>query len=126
MTVAARQHAAAADGALVTRAVLTAASRLGLSNRVLARMLGLSDASISRMGSGAYTLDPGDKPFEVAVLFLRLFRSLDAIVAGDDEAARAWVERENTALGGVPRDLIQTLAGLVNAVGYLDARRALD
>ena len=66
-----------------------------------------------------------DKAFELGMMFVRLFRSLDAIVGGDDEAARGWMERENTALRGVPRDLIQSLTGLVNVVGYLDARRAL-
>jgi len=113
------------EAAVVTKAVLRAAGRLGLSNRVLAGILGLSEATISRMGSGAYQLSPGDKPFELAVLFLRLFRSLDAIVGGDQLAARAWLQNENTALGAAPVTLIPTVAGLVNVVGYLDARRAL-
>jgi hypothetical protein len=125
MPLTARQEALAPDGAIVTKALLNAAGRLDISNRVLARMLGLSEASISRMGSGAYALAPRDKAFELGVLFLRLFRSLDAIVGGDDSAARGWIGSENLALGGVPRDLIQSLAGLVNVVGYLDARRAL-
>jgi hypothetical protein len=113
------------DGAVVTKAVLRAAMRLGLSNKVLSRVLGLSEASISRMGSGTFLLSPGDKSFELALVFVRLFRSLDAIVAGDDEAARGWMGSENSALGGVPREIIQTLPGLVNVVGYLDSRRAL-
>ena len=115
----------AAEGAVVTKAALRAAERLGLSNRVLARILGLSEASVSRMGSGTYVLMPDDKSFELAVLFLRLFRSLDAIVSGDETAARAWLAHEHAGLGGAPGMLIQTLAGLVNVVGYLDARRAL-
>jgi hypothetical protein len=125
MPLTARREDLAADGAIVTKAVLNAARRLDISNRVLARMLGLSEASISRMGSGAYALAPRDKAFELGVLFLRLFRSLDAIVAGDDRAAQDWMGSENLALGGVPRDLIQSLPGLINVVGYLDARRAL-
>ena len=125
MPLTARREDLAADGALVTKAVLNAAGRLDISNRVLARILGLSEASISRMGSGAYALAPRDKAFELGVLFLRLFRSLDAIVAGDDRAAQGWMGSENLALGGVPRDLIQSLPGLINVVGYLDARRAL-
>jgi hypothetical protein len=96
-----------------------------MSNRALARVLGVSEATVSRMGSGAYVLGPRDKPFELAVMFIRLFRSLDAIVGGDDQAARGWLTSENTALGGVPADLVQTLPGLVNVVAYLDARRAL-
>ena len=114
-----------AEGAVVTKAVLRAASRLGLANKALARVLGLSEASVSRMGSGAYVLTPEDKSFELAILFLRLFRSLDAIVAGDEAAARGWLTHDNAVLGGAPGVLIQSLAGLVNVVGYLDARRAL-
>lgn len=113
------------EATVVTKAALRAAGRLGVTNRLLAGILGLSEASVSRMGSGAYLLTPGDKPFELAVLFLRLFRSLDAIVGGDQAAARAWLQSENTALGAAPIGLIPSLAGLVNVVGYLDARRAL-
>ncbi len=113
------------EGAVVTKAALRAAARLGLPNRVLATVLGVSEATISRMGSGAYLLKPGDKAFELAVLFLRLFRALDAIVAGDAAAGRAWLQNENTTLGAVPVTLIASVSGLVNVVGYLDARRAL-
>lgn len=117
--------AAVAEGAVVTRAALRAAGLLGLSNKVLARIIGISEASVSRMGTGAYTLDPGDKAFELAVLFVRFYRALDAIVHGDDAVARAWVASPNAALGGTPLGQIQTLPGLVHAVAYLDARRAL-
>jgi hypothetical protein len=113
------------QAAVVTRAALRAAAQLGLPNRVLAGILGLSEATISRMGSGTYVLKPEEKPFELAVLFLRLFRALDAIVGGDAAAARAWLQNENTTLGATPITLLSTVSGLVNVVGYLDARRAL-
>lgn len=110
---------------VVTRATLRAAARLGLPNKVVARVIGLSEATISRMGTGGYLLRPTDKSFELALLFVRLFRSLDAIAGGDEQVARAWLRNENTALGGVPASLIETVPGLVSVVGYLDARRAL-
>jgi hypothetical protein len=113
------------DGPLVSKAVLRAAERLGLSNRVLSRIIGVSEASVSRMGSGSFVLAPRDKAFELALMFVRLFRSLDAIVGGDDHAARGWLTAENRSLNGVPLELIQTLPGLVTVVAYLDARRAL-
>ena len=109
----------------MTKAVLGAAGRLGVSNKALAGIIGLSEASISRMGSGTYTLAPGDKAFDLAVLFVRLFRSLDAIVHGDEAVARAWLLNDNAALGGAPVVVIQSLTGLVHVVAYLDARRAL-
>jgi hypothetical protein len=125
MPSASRPSAAAPKYAVVTKAVVRAAGRLGLTNKVLAAILGLSEASVSRMGSGTFVLSEGDKPFELAVLFLRLFRSLDSIVAGDEAAARAWLRADNAMLGGAPAALIQSVAGLMTVVGYLDARRAL-
>ena len=125
MRHAAPKPAAASEGAVMTKAVLRAASRLGVSNKVLAAIVGLSEATISRMGAGTYTLTPGDKPFDLAVMFVRLFRALDAIVHGDEIVAREWLRNENTALGGRPLALIQSVPGLVHAVAYLDARRAL-
>jgi ribosome-binding protein aMBF1 (putative translation factor) len=116
---------AASESVVVTKAVRRAADRLGLSNKILARIIGVSEASVSRMDSGSYLLMPAEKPFEVALLFLRLFRALDAIVAGDEEAARTWLRSEHATLGGVPAVLIQSLSGLVDVVGYVDARRAL-
>jgi hypothetical protein len=123
----ARAHArlAVSDDAVVTRAVLRAAERLDLSNKVVARVLGLSEASVSRMGSGAYLVKPGDKAFDLALLFVRLFRSLDAITGGDEQTARAWLRSDNLALGGTPIVLVESVAGLMTVVGYLDARRAL-
>jgi len=113
------------EEAVVTRGVMRAAARLGLSNKSVARVLGVSEASVSRMGGGAYLLKPGDKSFELALLFLRLFRSLDAIAGGDEQTARAWLRNNNLVLGGVPAAMIESVPGLVNVVGYLDARRAL-
>jgi len=116
---------APAPDAVVTRATLRAAERLGLSNRVVARVIGVSEATVSRMGSGTYLLRPTDKSFDLALLFVRLFRSLDAITGGDEGVAREWLRNENAALGGIPVALIETVAGLMSVVGYRDARRAL-
>jgi len=77
------------------------------------------------MKTGSYRLSEGSKPFEMAQLFLRMFRSLDSIVGSDDVAAQSWLTTENTALHGRPIDLIQTVAGLVSTASYLDSRRAI-
>ncbi|HEY1942180.1 MAG TPA: MbcA/ParS/Xre antitoxin family protein [Roseiarcus sp.] len=111
--------------AAVTKAAIRAAGRLRVAASALARVLGLSEATVSRMKHGEFRLEPGTKPFELGVLFVRLFRSLDAIVGGDDEVAAAWLRNPNTALDARPIDRIQTVAGLVDVIAYLDARRAL-
>src|SRR5215469_10102948 len=81
-------------GAVLTKAVVRAADRLGLSQKALGQVLGLSESVISRMRSGSYVLERG-KAFELAVLFVRLYRSLDAIVSGDEKSAREWMRHEN-------------------------------
>ncbi|MEP9376912.1 MbcA/ParS/Xre antitoxin family protein [Aquabacter sp. CN5-332] len=111
-------------GQVVTKAVLRAADALRLNGRALAEVVGVSEATVSRMRKTQYALEPGTKPFELAVLFVRLFRALDAIVGGDARSASAWLVNPNTALGGVPAEKIRTVAGLVDVIAYLDARRA--
>jgi hypothetical protein len=124
MPLARSQPDAVADAAVVTKAVVRAAGRLGLSNRSLARVLGVSEATVSRMGAGTYLLKTGDKAFELALMFLRLFRSLDSLSGGDEQTSRAWLRNDNLALGGVPVTLIESLSGMITVLGYLDARRA--
>jgi DNA-binding XRE family transcriptional regulator len=113
------------EASVVTRAVLRAGSHLGLTNRTVGRIIGVSEATVSRMGSGEYILSRSDKSFELAVLLVRLFRSLDAIVGGDEATARSWLRSENTVLGAQPIEKIQTISGLVDVIAYLDARRAI-
>ena len=108
--------------AVVAKAALAAAERLGLSNRHLAAVIGLSEASVSRMQRGR-RVDPGSKEGELALMLARLFRSLDALVGGDDTKARAWLHAMNDHLGGVPAERIRTVEGLVDVVQYLDAMR---
>ncbi|HEX7019956.1 MAG TPA: antitoxin Xre-like helix-turn-helix domain-containing protein, partial [Gemmatimonadaceae bacterium] len=62
-------------GAVLTKAVLRAATLLGLRQRELAAVIGSSEASVSRLQAGR-TLDPGSKEGELALLFLRAYRSL--------------------------------------------------
>ncbi|MEJ8573911.1 antitoxin Xre/MbcA/ParS toxin-binding domain-containing protein [Microbaculum marinum] len=125
MARAAFHSAPAGEGMVVTKAVANAAVRLQIPNKVLARIVGLSEATVSRMVNGRYLLTPSDKPFELGLLFVRLFRSLDAIVDGDETVARAWLRNENKVLGASPLQRIQTVSGLVDVIAYLDARRAL-
>jgi hypothetical protein len=120
-----RQLSSANQAAVLTKATLAAASKLGLTNKALASVIGVSEATVSRMRGGDYTLQLGQKPFELAVMLVRLYRSLDAIVGGDDAVASSWLKNSNSMLGAEPIALIQTVPGLINVIQYLDARRAV-
>jgi len=113
------------EPSVLTSATVRAAERLQIKNAALARILGVSDSTVSRMRNKALFLERGDKPFELAILFVRLYRSLDSIMAGDDAVAADWLRNKNTVLNGVPLELIQSVSGLVHVIAYLDARRAI-
>lgn len=121
----AEPHQARLESAVITKAVLKAAFNLRITNKTLAKVLGLSEATISRMGSEKKVIDSNEKAFELAALFVRLYRSLDAIMGGDDEISAAWLKNKNTALNGCPLDMIQSVQGLISVIQYLDSRRAV-
>jgi uncharacterized protein (DUF2384 family) len=107
---------------VLTKAVVRAARTLELSQSRVAAALGVSDPTVSRMFAEKYFLDPGRKEWELGALFVRLFRSLDSIVASD-EKARAWLGTDNRALGGRPVDLLARAEGIIRVVHYLDSAR---
>ena len=120
-----RSDSAPSESSVITKAAIRTAERLTIKNTALAKILGVSEPTISRMRQGKYRLERGQKAFELAVLLVRLYRALDGIVAGDDRVAADWLKNKNTALDGVPLDLIQSVSGLTDVIAYIDARRAV-
>jgi uncharacterized protein (DUF2384 family) len=116
--------AAAPDkAAVLTKALIKAARLLDVSQVKLAQILGVSDSTVSRMAADKYRLEPGrGKEWELAALFVRMFRALDSLV-GSDEKAKAWLNSDNQALGERPIELITRAEGLVRVIHYLDAAR---
>ena len=109
---------------VLTKAVARAAERLNISRALLAKILGVSPPTVTRLYSGDYKLDERRKEWEFALLFVRVFRSLDSIV-GNEQTARQWLNSDNRGLNGRPVDLIRQTEGLVRVVHYLDASRGL-
>ncbi len=112
---------------VLTGAVLRASALLEITQSSLAQILGLSPSTVSRMANGTYTLDTQKKTqkkeWELGALFVRLFRSLDALIGSNDAAARGWLNGQNHGLIGRPIDLIRSTEGLVRVVQYLDSAR---
>lgn len=125
MTVLVGLTSAPDRATVLTKAAVRSAERLGLTGQALAQVLGLSEATVSRLRRGELALQDGSKSFELAALLVRAFRSLDAIAGGDERTIRAWVTSHNTALGAAPVELMRTVTGLTDVVAYLDARRAV-
>ena len=111
------------DEAVLTKATFRAAERLGLSQSLLATVLGISPASVSRMRDGRYVLRQDQKEFELGAWLVRVYRSLDAITGGDARVTAQWMKTPNTGLHGTPAEMITTIAGLADVVAYLDMSR---
>jgi putative toxin-antitoxin system antitoxin component (TIGR02293 family) len=114
----------ALDAKVLTAALVKAADLLQMSQGEVGQVIGVSASTVSRMKDGSALLDPSSKPFQLAALFLRAWRSLDAIVGSHDEPARAWLRSPNGGLGDArPIDLLMRPEGLVRVCDYLDSRR---
>jgi hypothetical protein len=119
----ARLRSASADdsAAVLTKATRRAAEQLGLTDAALADVLGVSASTVSRL-SEKRPIDPASRVGECALLFLRVFRGLDALL-GNVESCRKWMAARNSHLRGVPADLVRSVEGLVHVTRYLDAMR---
>jgi len=108
---------------VLSKAFIRMSERLCLSRQELSAIIGLSEASLSRLFNTQSFLDPDSKEGQLAILLLRLYRSLDALFGGNAKQCELWLRSENEHLQGVPIDLIYSIQGLINTVQYLDAMR---
>lgn len=121
-TVNAPRAASAAE--VLAKATVRAAQLLELNGAALGRVIGISEASVSRLVHGTRPLDPQAKEGQLAALLIRVYRSLDALVGNDAARRRAWMTSYNQAVQAVPREALFTPDGLVRVVTYLDGARA--
>jgi transcriptional regulator with XRE-family HTH domain len=117
------ERPAASPAAILARSLVRAAASLGITQSELARILGSSTASVSRTFAGERPVDPASAEGRHALLFVRVFRSLDTLVGGDGEKARLWLRASNRHLGAEPVRLLAGTQGLVHVAEYLDALR---
>jgi len=109
---------------VLTKAALRAADILEIPQRTLGDIIGVSASTISRAAHGGAPVDPDSKAGELARLWVRVFRSLDAIVGSNDVAARAWLNSANAAFGGEkPVARLLSAEGLIEVLQYLDSAR---
>lgn len=113
-----------AASAVLTKAALRSATLLGLNNAALARAVGVSESTVSRMNAGERVFEVGTKPAELAALIVRVYRSLDALVGNSERHRQIWMSTFNGAFNQAPRDAIESVDGLTRVVRYLDGARA--
>jgi hypothetical protein len=103
---------------VLASALVSAGKELGLTQAELGSVIGRERTALARG-----QLEPESKPGELALLLIRAYRALFALVGGDRDAMRHWMHTENLHTGGVPAVQIRTVQGLTRVVDYLDAMR---
>ena len=110
------------QASVLCKALQNTQASLGLSNEELGRVIGRDRTTIGRLFQKGQ-LAPESKEGELALLLVRLYRSLFAIVGGSQSQMQHWLNTPNHHLGDTPRALIVQVQGLVQVVSYLDAMR---
>lgn len=123
MSTLVRAPEEASESATVTKAFIRAGEHLGLSQKQLARIIDVSESQISRMGSGLiYVQAHRSHQWGASLLLIRIYRGLIATL-GSQSSAKLWLHAYNTALHGIPVDLIESYEGLIDVARYVDFQR---
>ena len=101
------------------KSFLRAGDALGLTREELGRVVGKDRSSLSRNAR----LDPARKDGELALMMVRVYRSLFALLGGDAGNMKHWMHTRNLHTGGIPAEQVQDAQGLMNVLFYLDAMR---
>lgn len=110
---------------ILSTAVAEVARHLEISSTELGNIIGVSQASASRLMRGEFAVRENTKEWEFAALLVRLYRGLFSIVGNNDQLAKDWLKSRNSAFGNeIPFAVIQKAAGLVHACDYIDAHRS--
>lgn len=108
--------------AVLGKALLNASEQLGLKQAQIAAVLGVHRTAISRLKQNP-SLNPSSKQGELALLLIRVARSVYALTGGDKEWIRHFMNTENKVTGGVPARQMETVQGLIGVLQFVDAIR---
>jgi len=107
---------------VLCKAVFNASKALNLRQKELAKVLGFETWGLSRLKNKG-TLSPHSKQGELALLLIRVYQSVHALAGGDPVWIKHFMRSTNTMTKGIPAEQIQTVTGLYDVLGFVDAMR---
>ena len=108
---------------VLTKAICNVARLYDLTGKELSDIIGISESSASRLNLGKKFISPYTKEGEMALLLIRIYRSLNAMVGNNHDKAKAWLNSKNNYFQNTPMEEIKTISGLISVLNYLDAMR---
>ncbi len=119
-TISSTQHK---EEIVLSKALCNLAKFYSLTGKDLGKIIGISEPSASRLSQGKKLISPHTKEGEIALLLLRIYRSLNAMVGNNHEKAKLWLNSQNKYFKNKPIEEIKTIPGLIRVLNYLDAMR---
>lgn len=110
---------------VLSKALIKVATNLDLTQSTLSEIIGISKAEMSRLFNAKVFLFPHTKEGECALLLIRAYRSLNALLGEDERQCKEWFQSYNIHLQDKPKELCKTIMGLAEIVVYLDAMRGI-
>lgn len=111
------------EGMVLSKALGNLQHKLNLPNTELAQLLGIGRNTVGRL-VGKRAINPDSNEGQRALVLIRIYRSLFAILGRDPANIIHWLRTRNHHLKGVPLDQMKSIQGLCTVVAYLDAMRA--
>ncbi len=108
---------------VLTKALINLVKFYNLTGKQLSIILGISEATVTRLNDGKKLITPDTKEGEMALLLIRIYRSLNALLGNNHEKAIAWLNSKNSYFSQAPIEHMKTITGLVDVINYLDAMR---
>lgn len=107
---------------VVAKALINLKEELHLSSESVGQIIGADASTVFRIGKNGDMKK--NKVFEGALLLIRVYRSLFALLGGDKAVMIHWLTTSNKDFDEqCPIDYMKSLVGLVEVVQYLDAMR---
>jgi len=99
----------------LTKALLNASKEMGISTTHLGKILGEESSEIKHKG-----ITPESKSGELALMLIRCYTSLHALVGSKEEIIQHWMYTYNSGTQGIPVKQISRIDGLVRVTQYLE------
>lgn len=109
------------QASVLRKAMINLCDQLAINCKELAVIIGMNEASLSRIYENKAQIDPESKKGELALLLIKLYRSLDTKFDGNMQQCLDWLRHYNHHLQAIPAERILHVEGLLEIVSYLDA-----
>ncbi|WP_119344255.1 MbcA/ParS/Xre antitoxin family protein [Facilibium subflavum] len=113
------------DSAIIAKSLENASKLYGISQADIAKVLHMSNSAFSKAkNQNSNSFSPDTITGELALYFIKIIRSLDAIYGGNEEICKKWLTNNNNDFDGKkPLELMRSVKGLVFIMNYLDYYR---